>query len=323
MPDGTRRFLFDPPVSSAATAQIRRAPLKALVALTVAVLALSTSVLMLRESRLAPATLAAWRLLFAATMLCPWFVRAWLRHRGRGFEPAHMGHCVVPGVLLALHFTTWIIGARSTAVANASLIVNMVPAVLPFLLWFLARERVSRREITGTLIAFAGVMVLTGADFSVSHASARGDLICLGSMLLLAAYMAFGRRNGPRLPDVWLYVVPLYLVASAASMLLAAATRQQIVFPAGRELVLVTALAIGPTILGHALINYALRHLPGQQVAVSSQCQFFFAGLLEFGIHGVLPPWGFFVATPAVLAGAWLAISASPPRHPGTAPPRG
>ncbi|MDA0813481.1 MAG: DMT family transporter [Verrucomicrobia bacterium] len=276
----------------------------------VAVLALSTSVLMLRESRLAPGTLSCWRLLFAAIILSPWFVRGWIRHRGVDFRPAMLRHSVVPGLLLALHFTTWVIGARATEVANASLIVNMVPAVLPLLLWFLIREKIRRHEIVGTGIAFAGVLVLSGADLTVSAATARGDLICFGSMLLLAAYLAFGRRNGRALPDVWLYVVPLYFIASAGSLGLAWSTGQKIELPVGRELVLVTALAIGPTILGHALINYTLRHLPGQRVAVASQCQFVAAGMLELGINGVLPTWGFYIAAPLVLIGAWVVITA-------------
>ena len=287
-----------------------RSPVRALIALIIAVLALSTSVLMLRESTLAPGTLSCWRLLIAALLLFPWFVRGWLRHHGSEFALRRLHLCVIPGLLLALHFTTWVVGARSTEVANASLIVNVVPAVLPFLLWFLARETVSGREIKGTIVAFAGVILLTCADLSISLDTARGDLICFGSMLLLAAYMAYGRRNGPQLPDVWLYVVPMYLVAAGGSLLLAAATGQRLEVPVGKEFVLVIALAIVPTILGHALINYTLRYMRGQHVAVMSQCQFIFAGLLELGIHGVLPPWGFFFAAPIVVVGAWIVITA-------------
>ncbi|MCB1095355.1 MAG: DMT family transporter [Verrucomicrobiae bacterium] len=285
-------------------------PAATVIALLVAVLALSTSVLMLRESRLAPGTLSCWRLLVAAIILSPWFVRGWIRHSGVDFRPAMLRHCVVPGLLLALHFTTWVVGARATEVANASLIVNMVPAVLPLLLWFLIREKIGRQEIVGTTIAFSGVVALSGADLTVSAATARGDLICFGSMLLLAAYLAFGRRNGRALPDVWLYVVPLYFIASAGSLGVAWITDQKIETPVGRELVLVTALAIGPTILGHALINYTLRHLPGQRVAVASQCQFIAAGMFELGFNGVLPTWGFYMAAPLVLIGAWVVINA-------------
>ncbi|MGK0185473.1 MAG: drug/metabolite transporter (DMT)-like permease [Verrucomicrobiales bacterium] len=297
-----------PPHRSSTSQPVSARPV---IALSVAVLALATSVLMLRESRLAPATLSYWRLIFAAVMLSPWFVRGWIRHCGKEFQPKDLRFCVIPGLLLALHFTTWVVGARSTEVANASLIVNMVPAVLPILLWFLIREKVGRRELTGTAIAFIGVLILTAADFSINAETARGDLICFGSMLLLAAYMAFGRRNGPILPDVWLYVVPLYVIASAGSLAIATATGQAIAFPAGKELLLVIGLAIGPTILGHALINYTLRHLPGQRVAVASQCQFVAAGLLEWGLHGILPTWGFYLAVPLVLLGAWVVISAS------------
>lgn len=288
----------------------RQSSRRPVIALVIAVLALATSVLMLRQSTLAPATLSFWRLFVAAVILSPWFVKGYLKHRGAHFETKSFCLCAVPGILLALHFSSWVVGARSTEVANASLIVNMVPIVLPFLLWFLIREKVSRQETLGTAVAFIGVLVLTAADFSISRTTAQGDLICFGSMLLLATYMAFGRRNGQKLPDVWLYVVPLYLIASVACLIIALATGQQIELPIGQEIFLVLGLAIAPTILGHALINYALRHLPGQRVAVASQCQFVAAGLLELGLNGILPTWGFYLAAPLVLIGAYVVISA-------------
>ena len=79
-------------------------------------------------------------------------------------------------------------------------------------------------------------------------------------------------------------------------------------------------LAIGPTILGHALVNYSLRHIRGQRVAVTTQCQFVFAALFELALHGRLPPWGFYIAAPLVLAGAWIVMTGTGKRAPRHSP---
>ena len=44
------------------------------------------------------------------------------------------------------------------AAANASIIFNMVPILMPFLLFFMIREKIDLREIIGTILALVGVV---------------------------------------------------------------------------------------------------------------------------------------------------------------------
>ena len=275
--------------------------------LLLAVVALATSVLFLRASQLPPVYLSAYRLLLAAVLLTPLFRRSWHRYR-EVLDKRAMLVPVVPGFLLAAHFVSWVFGARNTEVAHASLLVNMAPAIMPFLLFFVASEKVTGREILGTILAVAGVVVLVAADLQWNGANVNGDLICVGSTFLLAMYLTLGRRNRMRLPDVWLYVVPLYLVAGSACFLCGLVFRVPVTAPVGREILWVVALAVVPTILGHALINYCLRHLRGQLVAVVSLCQFIFAGLFEWMIFGNLPVPMFAVSALLVVGGCVAVI---------------
>ena len=112
--------------------------------------ACSTGVIMVKSSHVHPVLLASYRLLVAAAALSPLFVRDLKRHAG-GYGWRHVRRTVLPGLFLAGHLSTWIFGARLTQAAHASLIVNMMPIVMPFILYFMIRERVTLLETAGSV----------------------------------------------------------------------------------------------------------------------------------------------------------------------------
>ena len=130
--------------------------------LTVGVFSTSMSVILIRMSPTQPVVLSALRLLLAGGLLLPVFLHEWRGH-GRGFTAAHWRCTLAPSLLLALHFSSWSYGARLTGTAQASLIVNLVPVAMPFLLHWLVRERINRIEIAGTAIAL-GEAVKVASD---------------------------------------------------------------------------------------------------------------------------------------------------------------
>lgn len=283
--------------------------LKDLLLLIFGVFCGSTAVIFIRASALPTALLSAGRLLVAAAALTPLFLRDWRRHRGE-FPAARLVFSLLPGLILALHFLTWIAGVRLTTAANATLIVNLVPVAMPFLLYFLARERVTRGELAGTAISLGGVILLVAADLRLETAYFLGDLVCLASMLFFAAYLTFGRRNRDY-PSVWLYLVPLYYTAGLASLLAAPFFPA----PAGavpvntREIALVLGLGLVPTVCGHSILNYAMQRLRGQVVGVVNTGQFIFAGILAFVFFRELPHWTFYPAALLLVGGAWVATA--------------
>lgn len=273
------------------------------------VFACSTSVILIKKSALDPAWLSALRLLLAALLLFPLFLRARARHRGE-WAPSDALRSLPPALALAAHFVTWVVGARATLAANASLIVNMVPLAMPFLLAALAHERIRRAELVGTALGLGGVVVLTASELRSGGAHLTGDLTCFVSMLFFALYLALGRRNR-HLPSIWLYVAPLYAAAGALCLLVAALRGGPAALDA-REVLLVLGLAVVPTIVGHSLLNLSLRRLPGATVSVCNLAQFLFAGVLAWVLFGELPRPAFWPASLLIIAGAVIALRARP-----------
>jgi drug/metabolite transporter (DMT)-like permease len=273
--------------------------------LVFAVVACATAALMIRASETAPLLVAAYRLLIAALLLAPAYLRA--RRRHPIYPLASLCRQAAPvAVLLALHFWGWNIGVRMTAIVNASLIVNLVPVAMPFVIWFMLRERISRTEIIGTTLALSGTVLLAVADYHLSLRNFLGDLVCFGSMIAFALYLAWNRRA--HLPTIWLYVPLVYLFAGLLCLLAGLATAESILITSRREALLLVGLAVVPTIMGHTLLNVSMRTLPSQLVAITALGQFIPAGILAWLIFHEAPTHLFYIATTFVVAGALTVI---------------
>ena len=287
--------------------------------LMLGVFAASTSVLFIKASQIDPAWLSGYRLLLAAFLLSPLFARH-LRSYGMGSGGLWL-RSLWPAAALAAHFILWVMGARLTNSAHATLIVNMAPVAMPFALILLARERVTRPEIAGTVIALLGLLFLATADVRIDPQLFRGDLTCFVSMLFYTLYLALGRRNRD-LPSLWLYVVPTYTLAglfcTGWGLLELLFAGKALPSPAAWQLadiVAILGLAFVPTIVGHSCINFALRHLRGQIVVLLNLSQFIFAAVLAWLILADVPQPAFYPAALLTAAGAVIVIRFSPREH--------
>ncbi len=282
----------------------------AVVALIIGVTACSSSVIFIKASSVPPILLSGYRLLVAAIVLAPLFIRDWRRLDGQ-WPLSGLRRTLLPAAMLAVHLITWTIGARWTAAANASLIVNMVPVAMPVLLYLTIREKVSGRELVGTAVAVGGIFILCGGEYVAGRDTLWGDLICFGSMILFTWYLALARRNRD-FPSLWLYLVPLYGLGALFCFSAAAVAGDLLmVFPT-REYLLLLALGIIPTVMGHSLLNRAMTHLRGQVVSVVNVGQFISAGMMAFLLFGEQPATVFYLAALLVMAGAIIIIRAEP-----------
>lgn len=284
--------------------------LGAIAALVFGVTACSSSVIFIKACSVPPILLSGYRLLVAALVLAPFFIRDWRRLEGK-WPVSDLRRTILPAAMLAVHLITWTIGARWTAAANASLIVNMVPVAMPILLYLTTREKVTGRELLGTAIALGGVFLLSSGDYVAGRETFRGDLVCLGSMVLFTWYLALARRNRD-FPSLWLYLVPLYGLGAVFCFTAAAMTGELLmVFPL-RDYLMLIALGIIPTVIGHSLLNRAMTHLRGQVVSVVNVGQFITAGAMAYLLFGEEPTTVFYLAAGLIVIGAFIIIRADP-----------
>lgn len=283
-----------------------------LLALLAGCFACSTSVLWIKLSSLEPMLLTAVRLTLSAVVLGPFALVDWRRRRAE-MNWSHLRDVAIPGVVLLLHFVTWIYGIRLTLASNGTLIVNLTPLATPYLLAALSNERVTAREWVATGLAVGGLAILFAADFHLSAETVWGDVVCFVSMVLLAVYLVLAKRFRHH-PTTLLYVTPLYAIAGVAALAITPLVGSGRSVDWGAEWPWVAAIVLIPTVLGHSLMNRAMRDMRGQLVSVINMSQFVFAGVLAWAFLDEDPTTAFYLA--AVLVAAAGVVAALPGRRP-------
>lgn len=263
-------------------------------ALVLAVLATSWGSIFVRMCASPPATIGLYRIGIAALLILPWALPA----RRAGMAPRTLGAAAGAGILLALHFATWIASLQFTSVAASTLLVSTQPIASAVLSWLVLGERPGGLSWAGIGLAIAGVGVITWGDLGMGESRLQGDLLALLGALFAAGYLVIGRasRGGAGLPMYFLLVN----TAAAAVTAIGAAAGGQPLLPVRREDFLWLALSAAvPHLLGHGAMNWAVRRLRAYVVNVAA---------LGEPVLATLYAWILFRETPgpAVYAGAIL-----------------
>ena len=167
-----------------------RPPTRDLGVLAVALLAVSTSGPLIAATAVPALAIAFWRNAMASVVLAPVVL---LRRRAelRALDRRERGLALLAGLLLALHFATWIPALSYTSVASATALVATQP-VWSALIAKLRGEPVGARVWTGIAVAIAGALLLTGADLQVSGRALFGDGLAVVGGAFAAMYMTAG-----------------------------------------------------------------------------------------------------------------------------------
>ena len=280
--------------------------------LAVAVAAVSTGAVLVRLSA-APASVAAfYRVLFTTLPLVP--VALW-RYRGAFARMGRhdLGVAALSGVALAVHFAAWFQSLAWTSVAASVTLVQSQPVFVAVGSWLALDERLGRRTAFGVAVAVAGMVAMSAGDLfggtAVGPAPLLGNGLALLGALAAAGYVLAGRSLRRRVALVP-YVVVVYGVCTVALSLVVLAEGAPLAGYPAREWLLFAALAAGPGLLGHTLVNWALGYLRASVVAVSLLGEPVGATLLALLVLAEAPTPATVGGGAVVLIGIALAASA-------------
>jgi drug/metabolite transporter (DMT)-like permease len=264
------------------------------VLLAVGVGAASTAAILVRYATDAePMALSFWRCAGAAAALAPVAGR---RLRGMG------GAARVPaysGLFLALHFATWITSLRLTTVAASSLLVSTTPIFVALGAWFLWDERLPSKAWAGVGATVVGVALVGGGGLGGS--SLLGNSLALVGGAAAAGYAITGRRARLVMGTLE-YAVVAYAAAAAALLVACLATGAALGGYDAPTWAGVAGLVVGPQLLGHTLINFALRDIDVVSVWIAVMAEPVIATVLALLLLNEVPP-------PLVLPGGLLLLA--------------
>ncbi len=276
-------------------------------AILIAIIAVSFSAIFIRWSNAHPFVIAAYRMGIASLILLPVVVTRNLEDLKR-IKRNEFVLMLGIGVILAIHFATWITSLSETSVASSVILVTAHPLFVAIVAHYVFREKLRWIGYIGVIVAFVGVIILSIGDLDTGAASFRGDILALIGGFAAGMYILGGRKvrkTVPLLPYVFIVYSICTLSLLAACLMVSAR-----LYPLPlREYELFILMAIVPTIFGHTLYNWALKYVKAQVISVSLLGEPIGASILALVILGEAPPEFTIIGGALILPGIYLAYS--------------
>ncbi|MFI9160115.1 DMT family transporter [Kitasatospora aureofaciens] len=252
----------------------------------------------------APAlAIAFWRNVMSVGALGPY---ALLRHRAelRGIGRRALLLAVAAGALLAVHFALWMPSLRMTSVASATALVTTTP-LWTILLMRLFGVRAPRMVWLGTVVAFAGVLVLTGVDLSMSPRALLGDALALAAGLAAAGYMLLGAEVR-RTVSTTAYTLVCYATTAVGLLAICLVTGTRLSGWSAGAWWQIVLLMVAAQLLGHSLSNRVVRNLGPSITSTAILLETPGAALIAALWLGQWPPAAAYPAVVLILLGLVL-----------------
>lgn len=290
--------------------------------LAAAIAAISLAAIFIRLADAPGVVIALYRMVLASVVMAPLAVRG-LRRTPLSGRAALL--TLAAGVLLGIHFATWITSLNLTSVAASVTLVSTSPLWVALLAWLFTGRAPSFSVLIGVVLAVGGAAVIGFGDLGAGTAPLLGDGLALLGAASAAGYLLLGRtvqRSGVGLDA---YAGVAYAVAAVVLLPLPALFALPYVGYPVRSLAWIALLALVPQLVGHNGINYAMRHLDPTLVATATLLEPVGSTLLALAVFGEVPSALTLVGAGVLLAGVVFTVrsselpaaEASPPEVPG------
>ncbi len=242
---------------------IRESPL---LGLWFGVCAVSAAPILIKLTHAPALAIAAYRLGFAVVLLYPAFYARRFRAQ-MPYTASDFALSIFAGLLLALHFATWISSLSFTSVASSIVLVSTTPIFAALIAHFFTRDKVTPNLWLAVGITLIGSVIIAWEDLHRAHTAFLGDLLALAGAITGAGYLLVGRR-ARRSRDLLSYIFPLYIAAGTLLFLGCLVVKTPLSgYPSSAWLYLFL-LALVPTVLGHSSINWSLKYFHPAMVGI-------------------------------------------------------
>jgi len=277
---------------------------------------ISFAAIFIRWTESHPLLVGAYRMSLATLLFVPWVLRGhrnevarlWRRQRRR------LGRMALVGLVLGFHFGLFISAVKLTSVAAAVILVTCHPLFVAPIGHRYFGERIRPPGVVGIIASFGGMVVLVAGSHQLGFGSLTGNLLAVVGGVAAGIYLMAGRRLRPTV-SLPVYVLIVYCFAAITLWLLALALvpagrleRGELLVSAPREWLLFIALALVPTLGGHTVYNWALRHVPAYGVSVTLLAEPIGSVLLAIPLLGEWPAWVELAGGTVILVGIGVTL---------------
>lgn len=298
-------------------------PTRVYIMLVFGVLATSSAAILITyamQDGMPSPVIAAGRLTLAALALTPFalFGRGSTSEEGNsaGLYRQELGRlvrrdlllAVASGLLLAIHFATWIASLEYTSVLISVVMVSTGPLWVALLEFVFLRLVPRPLVLVGLIVAISGGILigLAGENSTASGGFGMGALLALIGAVAIACYLVIGRQVRAKLsliPYIWL----VYGIAALFLLALALIDGASFAGYPLRAYAMIVLLAIAPQLIGHTSFNNALKYLSATYVSIATQMEPIGSAIAAAIIFQQFPVPAQLAGSAAVIAGVLLA----------------
>ena len=211
--------------------------------------------------------IATYRLTLATLLLAP-LVLLQSRRELLSLSKKEWLLSLLSGAFLSLHFFTWVSSLKYTSVASSVVLVTTNPIFIGLGSYFLLKERLRALLVAGIGLSVTGGILIGYGDFRVGNDVLLGDLLALTGAIMASGYFLIGRRVRQKLA-LLPYIFIVYGMAALILLGLSLLTHQQFFGYSRSTYFWLVLMAVGPQLIGHTSVNWALKYVSAATVAVA------------------------------------------------------
>ena len=276
----------------------------------VAVLGVSMSGPLMAGAAAPALAIGMWRNALGAMAIAPFAARSAPAELG-GLDRAGRRDLLLAGVMLAVHFGTWITALKFTTVAAATAMVSM-QLVFIVAIDRLHGSRIAGSVIVGSALAIGGVFVITGVDFTVSTRALTGDLLALVGGAAAAVYLDAGSRVRRQMSSS-AYSMACFAICALLLGVVSLLAGIELTGFALSTWIAIVAVTVVAQLLGHSVFNHLLSVMSPSTISLLLLLEVPGAALLAGVFLGQTPVAGVYLGLVLILAGLGVVVLRRPP----------
>jgi len=228
---------------------------------------------------------------------------------------------LLSGMLLAMHFATWITSLEFTSIASSVVLVCTTPIWVTSFGAIFYKEKVNKFVILGILFALTGgILVALSTHCTLSSlrpvcefvtggqnsTNSIGNLLAFLGALFAAGYLIVGktvRKSVPLVP----YAFIVYLTSAVILTALVILYSRPVLVYKPNTYIFFVLLAVFPQLIGHSTLNWALKYLSTTYVSIAQMGEPVGSTILAIIIFREIPTTFKVIGAMFILAGIFIA----------------
>lgn len=231
--------------------------------LATSILMLATAPVIVKFSGLPALVILVWRLVIVCLLLVPLI---WKKHkRVLAYD---LKHIIVASVFMFAHFMTWFMGVRLLPVGLTTIIYATNPIFTALFGHVFIKEKFEKKFLFAFIFSILGIYIASSDKINSASHKLLGIILIILAAIFYSAYIVYSKHNRKNL-DNSLYSFYLNLFTCLIGFVVICLMmffdfgdlnlENTILFSAHEWLVLFL-LAFFPSLLGHSLMTYTVKH---------------------------------------------------------------